>query len=128
VLIVDQNTMFNYEKLEVGQEAIALADSIYTVTKEFPDEERFGLTSQMRRAVVSISSNLAEGSSRNSRPDFARFVEIATGSTFELVSQAMIARRQGYLPEAGYHSTYQRCERIGRMMSGLRKSLLDSPA
>jgi hypothetical protein len=77
--------MFNFEKLEVWQEAIQFADSVYTITRTFPDEERFGLTNQMRRAAVSISSNLAEGSSRSSRPDFARFVEIATGSLFEVV-------------------------------------------
>jgi hypothetical protein len=66
------NDMFNFEKLEVWQEAINFADTVYTLTRAFPDEERFGLTNQMRRAAVSISSNLAEGSSRASRPDFAR--------------------------------------------------------
>src|ERR1035437_10854283 len=70
------NNMFNFEKLEVWQEAINFADTVYTLTRTFPDGERFGLTNQMRRAAVSISSNLAEGSSRSSRPDFARFVEI----------------------------------------------------
>jgi hypothetical protein len=68
--------MFNFEKLEVWREAINFADSVYTITRTFPETERFGLTNQMRRAAVSISSNLAEGSSRSSRPDFARFVEI----------------------------------------------------
>jgi hypothetical protein len=72
--------MFNFEKLDVWQEAIRFADLVYELTSNFPDQERFGLTNQMRRAAVSISSNLAEGSSRVSRTDFARFVEIATGS------------------------------------------------
>ena len=71
--------MFNFEKLDVWNEAIASADLIYSISRSFPDDERFGLTMQMRRAAVSISSNLAEGSSRVSRTDFARFVEIATG-------------------------------------------------
>ena len=119
--------MFNYEKLEVWQKAVALADLIYTTTRTFPDDERYGLTNQMRRSAVSVSSNLAEGSSGNSRQDFARFVKIAAGSAFELVSQAVIAGRQGYLNEADYQTNYQRCEKLGPMSSGLRKSLLDSP-
>lgn len=116
--------MFNYEKLETWQEAIAFADMIYAVTKRFPADERFGLTNQMRRAAVSISSNLAEGSSRNSRVDFARFVEIATGSIFEVVSQAFIAKKQGFLPEEDFQKIYETSERLGKMLSGLRRSLL----
>jgi four helix bundle protein len=120
--------MFNFEKLEIWQEAIQFADSIYAVTRKFPDEERFGLTNQMRRAAVSISSNLAEGSSRSSRPDFARFVELATGSLFEVVSQAAISKRQGFLSETGFNSLYSACEKQSKMLSGLRKSLLERSA
>jgi four helix bundle protein len=94
--------MFNFEKLEVWNEAISFADMVYSLTRGFPDEERFGLTNQMRRAAVSISSNIAEGSSRVSRADFARFIEIATGSVFEVVSQSTIGKRQGFISEAGY--------------------------
>jgi len=79
--------MFNFEKLEVWQKAISLADVIYSHTRNFPADERFGLTNQMRRSIVSVSSNIAEGSSRSSKADFGRFVEIGTGSVFELVSQ-----------------------------------------
>ena len=75
--------MFNFEKLDVWQEAIQFADLVYELSGDFPADERFGLTNQMRRAAVSISSNIAEGSSRMSRTDFARFVEIETGSLFE---------------------------------------------
>src|SRR5215469_11453613 len=103
--------MFNFEKLEVWHEAIAFADTIYTLTKAFPDDERFGLTNQMRRAAVSISSNIAEGSSRSSRPDFARFVEIATGSLFEVVSQSVIGKRQGFLTEEQYRHLYEAAEK-----------------
>jgi four helix bundle protein len=120
--------MFNFEKLEVWQEAINFADTVYTLTWTFPDEERFGLTNQMRRAAVSISSNLAEGSSRSSRPDFARFVEIATGSMFEVVSQATISKRQGFLSETDFNQLYSACEKQSKMLSGLRRSLLESPA
>ncbi len=116
--------MFNFEKLDVWNEAIAFADTIYALTRNFPDEERFGLTNQMRRAAVSISSNIAEGSSRVSRPDFARFVEIATGSVFEVASQATIGKRQGLLSEEGYQKVYVAAEKQSKMLSGLRKSLL----
>ena len=115
--------MFNFEKLDVWNEAIAFADLIYSVSRHFPDDERFGLTTQMRRAVVSISSNLAEGSSRVSRADFGRFVEIATGSLFEIVSQTTIGKRQGFISEIDYAAVYAAAEKQSKMLSGLRKSL-----
>jgi four helix bundle protein len=115
--------MFNFEKLEVWQKSLAFADLIYAQTKTFPHDERFGLTNQMRRAAVSISSNLAEGSSRSSRQDFRRFVEIATGSTFEVVSQAQIAKRQAWLSEENHRHIYDDALVIVRMLSGLRASL-----
>jgi len=116
--------MFNFEKLEVWQKAIEFADLIYLVTKAFPNDERFGLTNQMRRAAVSISSNIAEGSSRNSHGDYARFVEIATGSVFEVVSQTFVARRQQFLDEEAFNSIYAAAEEQGRMLSGLRAYLV----
>jgi four helix bundle protein len=118
--------MFNFEKLEVWQAAIEFADRVYSITRAFPDDERFGLTSQMRRAAVSISSNLAEGSSRSSRPDFARFVEIAGGSVFEVVSQSIISKRQGFLSETDFGIVYAACEKQSRMLTGLRRSLLEN--
>jgi len=117
--------MFNFEKLEVWHQAIEFADFVYSNTRNFPSDERFGLTNQMRRAAVSISSNIAEGSSRNSRKEFARFIEIATGSVFEVVSQSFIARNQGHLPEAQFHSLYVAAQQQGKMLSGLRRSLLE---
>jgi four helix bundle protein len=118
-----QPTKFNFEKLDVWNEAITFADTVYTLTKAFPDDERFGLTNQMRRVAVSISSNLAEGSSRSSRPDFARFIEIATGSLFEVVSQATIGKHQGFLSEPAYGQVYAAAEKQSRMLSGLKHSL-----
>jgi len=114
--------MFNFEKLDSWHRAIDFADLIYSSTRDFPREEVFGLAMQMRRAAVSVSSNLAEGSSRSTRVDFARFAEIATGSLFEVVSQS--ARRQGILDENDYLKTYQDAERLGKMLSGLRSALL----
>jgi four helix bundle protein len=116
-------TMFNFEKLDVWTEAIAFADLVYSLTRNFPAEERFGLTNQMRRAVVSISSNIAEGSSRVSRADFSRFVEIATGSVFEVVSQSTIGLRQGFLSQDQHRQIYAAAEKQGKMLSGLRRSL-----
>jgi four helix bundle protein len=115
--------MFNFEKLDVWQKAIDFADMVYRLTRTFPDDERFGLTNQMRRAAVSISSNVAEGSSRSSRPDFSRFIEIATGSLFEVVSQSVIARKQGFLAEDSQREIYEAAEEQSRMLSGLRRSL-----
>jgi four helix bundle protein len=89
-------TMFNFEKLKVWQKAISLADVIYSHTRNFPADERFGLTNQMRRSIVSVPSNIAEGSSRSSKIDFGRYVEIGTGSVFELVSQSFESRRTEY--------------------------------
>ena len=83
----------------------------------------FRLTNQMRRAAVSISSNLAEGCSRSSKTDYARFVEIATGSVFEVVSQATIGRNQGFLNPTDYERLYAAAEKQSRILSGLRKSL-----
>ena len=118
--------MFNFEKLDVWQEAIQFADLVYELTGDFPDEERFGLTNQMRRAAVSISSNLAEGSSRISRTDFSRFVEIATGSLFEVVSQTTIALRRKMIAESDYKRIYAAAEKQSKMLSGLRRSLSES--
>jgi len=115
--------MFRFEKLDVWHAAVEFAASVYNATRPFPVDERYGLTSQMRRAAVSISSNLAEGSSRESDIEFARFVEIAYGSLMEVVSQASIAKQQGLLTASVFDPLYQHAERLARMLSGLRSSL-----
>ena len=84
--------MFRFEKLDVWQKSVEFADRVYAVTKSFPSDERFGLTSQMRRAAVSISSNIAEGSGGSSDKDFAHFLEIAYGSSTLSV--------RGFVPES----------------------------
>ena len=114
--------MFNFEKLDVWREAIQLADFIYKISAAFPERERLGLTNQMRRAAVCVSSNLAEGNSRNSRADFARFVEIATRSLFEVVSQARISLEQGFLDKESHDHIYTAAEKQSRMLSGLRRA------
>jgi four helix bundle protein len=115
--------MFRFEKLEAWQLAIELAQRIYKVTSRFPDQERFGLTSQLRRSAVSVSSNIAEGSGRASDGDFARFLEIAYGSLMEVVSQLQIAKLQGFIGPNEYDELYNAAERVARVLSGLRSSL-----
>jgi four helix bundle protein len=90
-------SQFRFEKLTVWQSSRRLAGEIYAVTKCFPKDELFGLTGQLRRAAVSVSANIAEGSGRNSDPDFAHFLEIAYGSAMELASLLYLAADAGYL-------------------------------
>ncbi len=116
--------MFRFEKFDVWQKAIVFTGKVYRVTGQFPPDERFGLTSQMRRAAVSISSNIAEGSSRSSDTDFARFVQIAYGSLMEVVSQAVIARNEGFMADDRCHELSTDAEELARMLSGLRSRLL----
>ncbi|MCB2197181.1 MAG: four helix bundle protein [Bacteroidetes bacterium] len=83
--------MKNFKKLKIWEKGFIIAIETYKITKEFPPEEKYGLTSQINRSAVSISSNIAEGSSRRSEKDYFRFTEIALGSCFELESQFLIA-------------------------------------
>lgn len=116
---------FGFEKLEVWQKAIALAKLVYSVTATFPHEERFGLVSQMRRAAVSVSANIAEGNSRLSRIEQARFIEMGFGSLMELVSEAKVAEQQGFLSATDHKRMRVEATEIARMLSSLRRSLLD---
>ena len=122
-MVVRRVGMFGFEKLEVWRKAIDLADEVYRATRGFPDYEKFGLANQMRRSAVSVSSNIAEGSGRSSNKDFIRFVEIAYGSTMELVSQLHIAQRQSFIERESARDLYRKCDEIARMLSGLKASL-----
>ena len=114
--------MFNFERLEVWQKAIIFADFVYDATGGFPVDERFGLTNQIRRAANSIASNIAEGSARTPA-DFSKFLGYATGSLYEVVTQAFIAKRRKFFPLDTFAKLYADAEEIARMLSGLRKSL-----
>ena len=114
--------MFNFEKLEVWKKAVLFAGMVYRLTKAFPVSERFGLTNQIRRAAASVASNIAEGSARPPA-DFAKFIGYASGSVCEVVTQATIARNEGFLATEGYAQLYRDADEISRMLSGLRKSL-----
>ena len=115
--------MFRFEKLDVWKKAIAFAENVYGITRSFPDDERFGLTNQMRRASVSVSSNIAEGSGRSSDKDFARFVEIGYGSVLEVVSQGFVAKGQLFMNETNFQGIYDQADELARMLSGLKSSL-----
>ncbi|MCB9360376.1 MAG: four helix bundle protein [Flavobacteriales bacterium] len=116
--------IYSFEKLQVWQQARLLTKEVYITTKTFPEEERFGLISQLRRASVSICSNLAEGSSRNSFKDKARFTEIAYGSLMEVLNQLIIASDLGFLLNQEYEKLRIQIEEISNMLNGLRKSQL----
>ncbi len=115
--------MFKFEKLDVWQESVAYADLAYDVTSRFPHQEQYGLISQLTRAAVSVSGNIAEGSGRTSSVDFSRFVEIAYGSLMETVSHASIARRRKFVTEDEFQTMYQHAEKLAKMLSGLRQTL-----
>lgn len=117
--------MFRFEKLSVWQKSLTFADSIYDHTRHFPAEERFGLTNQLRRAAVSIASNIAEGSARTD-PDFAKFISYATGSLYEVITQLNIAHRQKFIEPSTFAQLYSDADEISRMLSGLRESLRPS--
>jgi four helix bundle protein len=100
-----------------------LAAAVYRYSSGFPVEERYGLTSQMRRAAVSVPSNLAEGYGRGGL-DYARFVSIAYGSLLELETQTELASRFGYVPREATEDLLRHCADVGKMLNGLRASLL----
>lgn len=95
-------------------------DKIYRIVSEFPSEEKFGLSSQLKRSALSVASNIAEGSGRSSAKDFARFVEIAYGSLMEAICQFTVAKRQGFLNSDDFQSIYINAEELAKMLSGLR--------
>jgi four helix bundle protein len=115
--------MFGFERLEVWHKAVEYACTIYDVTRTFPEDERFGLTNQLRRSSVSISSNIAEGSSRSSRVNFNRFIEIAYGSLSESVSELRIAQKQKVVSNTAFERTYKEAEELAKMLSGLRRTI-----
>jgi four helix bundle protein len=115
--------MFRFEKLDVWHRALDFADRVYDATDRFPTDERFGLTAQMRRSAISISSNIAEGSGRASDSDFSRFLEYAYSSLMEDVSQAHVATRRRYLVEPQFRGLCADAEELARMLSGLRTAL-----
>lgn len=142
--MMKENVRFRFEKIEVWQMARRFNRAIYGVTRNFPDEEKFGLTAQIRRSSVSISSNIAEGSGRNSDTDFSHFLEIAYGSLMEAISQLFLALDESFVTEDTFDrltadgdllaskivalsKSLGRKPRINRPNSGPRLPTLDAP-
>lgn len=109
-----------YEKLLVWQKSMDLVEKIYTLTGAFPKQEQFGLVSQMRRCVVSLPSNIAEGSRRGSDKDFSRFLLIAFGSGAELETQLKITRRLHFASDENIEETDMLLEEIMKMLNALQ--------
>jgi four helix bundle protein len=115
----------NYRDLIAWQKAMDLAEAIYAATAKFPSEEKFGITQQMRRAAVSIPSNIAEGHARRSTQEFRRFLSIARGSRAELGTQVLLSARLKFLSEPTSADLAERLEEVGRLINGLLNSLPD---
>ncbi len=113
----------SYRDLETWQQAMALVMEVYRVTKIFPKEELFGLTSQLRRATVSIPSNIAEGQGRTSTKEFLHHLAIAYGSLCEAETQLLIGRQLEYMSQQDYSSITELTARVGRLINGLTNSL-----
>lgn len=115
--------VFGYQDLEVWKKAMELVTQVYVVSKRFPSDELYGLTSQIRRSSVSIPSNIAEGRGRRSTKDFLRFLNIAYGSLAELETQLMIADNLSYLENETANALLKEASRVGRMINGMIASL-----
>lgn len=115
--------MRDHTKLRAFELADELALAVYKATRRFPKEELFGLTSQMRRAAVSIASNIVEGCARNSQADYLHFLDMAYGSARELEYQASLAYRLAYLTADGYAALRAACEETSKVLGGLIRSL-----
>jgi four helix bundle protein len=117
------NPVTSYRNLVVWQKAMTLVSSVYQMTRSFPDSERFGLTSQIQRAAVSIPSNIAEGQGRLATKEFRHFLGIARGSLKELETQILLAIDLGYMDEAKAAECLSLTDEIGRMVNALIKAL-----
>ena len=108
---------FSFEKLEVWKESVALTKLIYSVTSEFPEHEKFGLISQLRRASISISSNLAEGTSRATNKDRAHFTTMAFSSLMEVLNQLIISKELNFISEEVYIKLREDIGKISNMLN-----------
>lgn len=116
--------IISFEKLDVWQKSKSLAVEIYKIIRSFPDEEKYGLVSQMRRSVVSISSNIAEGNGSHNSKDKARFSKIAYSSKLELLNQSILSHDLGFIKVDKYKMIRSEVSEITAMLDGLRKSQL----
>ncbi|WP_187264457.1 four helix bundle protein [Pontibacter beigongshangensis] len=116
--------MHSFKDLKIWQRSMDLAKVVYETTANFPSNEKYGLTSQINRAAVSVPSNIAEGAGRNSTKEFAQFLSIALGSAFELETQLILAHSFGLISKASLESILQQLEQIQKMIYGFKNSIL----
>jgi four helix bundle protein len=117
-----------YTELKVWQKSMDLVESIYTLTASFPADERFGLSKQMRRASISVPSNIAEGYGREQKGYIAQFLRIALGSSRELETQLMIGVRLKFATQEQSAIARLQCDEVGKMLRGLLRSLEQTEA
>ena len=115
--------MHQFKELEIWKRSRRFCSEIYNVTSAFPSDEKFGLTNQLRRASISIPSNIAEGSSRNSNKDFSRFLEIVIGSAYEIETQLLIALDLGFISSNESEKLINQLDEIIKMISRFRSTL-----
>lgn len=115
--------MHNFKELKVWQKSRILTTEVYNLTRKLPKDEKFGLISQMDRAVVSIASNIAEGSGRESNRDFRRFLKDSISSAFELETQIILSYDLHFISEKDYLEISKKIEEVQKMIFGFRKSL-----
>ncbi|MBN1820677.1 MAG: four helix bundle protein [Prolixibacteraceae bacterium] len=115
--------MNKFKELKVWQKAIAFVTEVYEVTKQFPQDELYGITSQIRRSSVSIPSNIAEGAGRRTKKEFSHFLDISRGSTYELETQLIISKNLDFINETSFSEIIFELEEIQKMITGLQKSL-----
>jgi four helix bundle protein len=116
--------MHRFKDLEIWKSSRKFCSEIYSITSSFPESEKFGLTNQLRRAAVSVPSNIAEGCSRSSNRDFSRFLEIAIGSIFEIETQLLISFDLGYISQIKLDELCFNLDRIIKMTAKFRSTLV----
>ncbi|MEK6805003.1 MAG: four helix bundle protein [Nitrospirota bacterium] len=117
------STLKSYQDLEVWRKSIELAEQVYRISGRFPVEERFGLTSQVRRAVASVAANIAEGAEREGTREFLQFLGIASGSLAETETFLHLAARLGLVSQPDINPILEQAATVGRMLNGLKHSL-----
>ncbi|QTD36193.1 four helix bundle protein [Polaribacter batillariae] len=118
--------VFSFEKLKVWQEAIDLSMEVYSISINFPADEKYGITSQLKRATNSISANIAEGTSRITNKDKAHFSTIAFSTTMEVLNHIILCYKLKFIDETTYNDIRQRIYKISNMLNALRKSQLNN--
>ncbi len=117
------NPLKSYQDLEVWKKSIELAESVYQISTRFPPEERFGVTSQVRRTAVSVAANIAEGAERHGTGEFLQFLGIASGSLAELETILILVHRLQMVTSEQAARLLEQAAEVGRLLNGLKRSL-----